>query len=103
MNCRICEKELREASQALHVSEATGDPARMGRDEDLLSPRLLARMKEAMPGFGNICLGCFVATSQLELFLIRATMDGDELGHAPIGDWPSGWLREILKDPTRYR
>jgi hypothetical protein len=37
-------------------------------------------------------------TVDLELFLIRA----QGMASGPMGDWTSGWLREIIKDPRRY-
>jgi hypothetical protein len=49
------------------------------------------------PIFPDVCLGCWIASLELEKFLLRAT------GHTPLGNWTQGWLREIISDPTRYR
>ena len=42
------------------------------------------------------CLGCFIATVELEKFLIRARQ------HAPMGAWAEGYLNAILEDPKRF-
>ena len=49
------------------------------------------------PLYADMCLGCWIASVELEKFLLRAT------GHTPMGDWTAGWLREIVADPTRSK
>lgn len=62
-------------------------------------------VRERSP-FPTLCMGCFAAQTDLEMFLLRATMkcDGEnaEGGRTVMGDWAAGWLREILKDPRRF-
>lgn len=78
MTCYVCDCELRQSTPEMHVRE--------------LSP------------FPNLCLGCFEAHTELEKFLLRATIDdNDEGGRTVMGDWTTGWLREIIKNPERYR
>jgi hypothetical protein len=47
--------------------------------------------------YGGRCLGCEMASLELEKFLIRGT------GRTVMGDWTDGWLRAILQEPTKYR
>jgi hypothetical protein len=45
----------------------------------------------------GMCLGCFVFVTEMRLWLLRAG------GHELMGDWTSGWLKEILSNPGKYR
>jgi hypothetical protein len=75
MKCRICNQKMHE---------------REGEDSD----------HHLHVGFvdRSVCIGCWVGSVQLELFLTRA----QGMASTPMGDWTSGWLREIVKDPRRY-
>lgn len=68
--CDICGQQMRKQSHTHHLE---------------VSPLDLDR-----------CLGCWVAATQLELFLVRAN------GESHLGDWAAGWLREVIKEPWRY-
>ncbi len=72
MKCRVCEQELRPWSEDQHCAER-------------------------MPGMGDICVGCFVATVELEKFLLRAR------DRTVMGAWAEGALRAVLEDPVRFR
>lgn len=68
--CDICNQEMRKADHTHHL--------------------------EVSPIFPDRCLGCWLASLELEKFLVRAA---DE---THMGDWAAGWLREIIKGPWRY-
>ena len=72
MNCRVCDQALRKPSADQHCAEQ--------------SP------------FGDICIGCFKASVELELFLVRARPDR----MSPMGAWAEGVLREVLADPRKF-
>lgn len=42
------------------------------------------------------CMGCFSMAVNLEKYIIQKT------DRTIMGEWTTGWLREILKDPRRY-
>jgi hypothetical protein len=48
------------------------------------------------PVRADMCLGCWMASVQLETFLYRATK------HGPMGDWSTGWLKAIIADPGKF-
>lgn len=60
-------------------------------------------VRERSP-FPDLCMGCFVAQTQLELFIVRATIKTKKYpeGMSIMGPWERGWLLEILKDPRRF-
>jgi hypothetical protein len=72
MRCRICDQELREPSPDQHCAEKA-------------------------PMYGDICLGCWTASVELELFLVRARPD-----RCVMGAWAEGVLREVLADPRKF-
>lgn len=80
MTCKVCDNEIRPTSTPEQHS------------------------REAAPYYHPCCLGCFQAITELRLFIIRATCNDDGSGGRNVmGAWAEGWLREIIKDPTRYR
>ncbi len=61
--------------------------------EPYTAPEIGPHCREQSPLRPDLCLGCWKASHELELWLIRAS------DRTIIGDWSFGWLREILKDP----
>jgi hypothetical protein len=72
MKCRICQRELATPTDTGHVAERAPTP---------------------LP----TCLGCWMFSVQLALFLARCAPE-----RCIMGDWESNWLREILKDPLHF-
>lgn len=74
-------------------------------NEMLPNTQMNQHVRERSP-WPVLCMGCFAAQTDLEMFLLRATMscDGEENegGRTVMGPWAAGWLREIIKDPGRY-
>lgn len=69
--CRVCGNRLRKRmTKAQHIREPCG--------------------------MGDLCLGCFVGSTQLELWLLRAT------DRTIMGAWAEGALRFIAKNPKRF-
>lgn len=54
-------------------------------------------VRNPSPMFADICLGCWIFTVQMELFLVRAT------GTSPMGNWTEGWARAIVEAPKKFR
>jgi hypothetical protein len=51
------------------------------------------------PGDPSICLGCWIATIELEKWAVRARPD-----RVFMSPWAEQWLAEIVKDPKKiYR
>lgn len=76
MKCRICEQTLLDP------------PIEKGNiDHHLIRS----------PIFADLCLGCWMFSVQLETFLWRSGVS------AIMGDWTTGWMREIIAEPSRYR
>jgi hypothetical protein len=71
MTCEICGQEMRPPSTDGHC-------------------------KEQSPVNPSACLGCWVASVEVEKFLLRAC------DRTVMGNWTAGWLKEIIKDPRRY-
>lgn len=76
MKCRVCGQEMHE---------------RTGEDAD--------HHLHVAPVDRKMCFGCFHFAIEMDLFLIRGT----GMGSSPMGDWTAGWMREIIKNPTKHR
>lgn len=73
MKCRICKNRLvMKRTLGQHV-----------REQSLLG--------------GDICTGCYVASVDIQTFLIRAK------DRTVMGNWSEGWLKAIINDPAKYR
>lgn len=42
------------------------------------------------------CLACFMFSTEMRLWIIRAG------GREHMGDWVTGWLKEILANPAKH-
>lgn len=62
----------------------------------------LDHCKQAYPITPSMCMGCWVAQTQLEMFLLRATSEQAEGGRTIMGNWTEGWLKEILANPRKH-
>lgn len=74
MKCRVCSQEIHH---------------RGGNDAD--------HHLHVWPVDPTLCSGCGIAGLELDKFLIRAS------GRTPMGDWTTGYLREIIENPTKHR
>jgi hypothetical protein len=75
--CRVCDQTFR-------------DPSHRADDRIVFS-------RNPSPVDKTICVGCWTTGIELEKFLVRAA------DRTVMGDWTAGWLREIIRDPARYR
>lgn len=73
MNCDICNQKI---AQKVDGSDHHLQPNPLG---------------------GPRCAGCWIAASELDLFLLRAR------DRTVMGDWGAGWLRHIVENPEKYR
>ena len=74
MKCRVCKNDIRtERTVSQHVHEQS-------------------------PIGGDICTGCWMASVDLEMFLVRARPDRS----GPMGAWAEGYLCAIIEDPRRF-
>ena len=74
MNCRVCQQEIH---------------TRGGADAD--------HHLHVWPMDPSMCAGCGMFAVDMQLFMIRAC------GRSIIGDWETGWMKEIIARPAKYR
>lgn len=60
----------------------------------LLEPSAGGHAYERSPVDPGLCLGCWMATVELEKWIVRARPN-----RCYMGAWAEAWLAEILKDP----
>ncbi len=74
MKCKICNQRMK--------------PAKVRDDGHHL---------EVSPLYRNMCLGCWIFTVQMKLWLFRAGAM-----RTIMGAWCEGWMKEMLKNPKRF-